>query len=293
MKVILVHGGAWAVPEGEKAPHLEGVRNAARIGWNVLSRGGSALDAVTDAVRLMESDPHLNAGRGSVLNQRGEVELDAAIMDGRKLAAGAVASLRGVENPIDVARKVMEQSPHVLLVGSGALEFARAQGLPTCDPEDLIVPRERERWENAKRTAATQKTPADTVGAVACDGEGHLAAATSTGGSLLKLPGRVGDSPVIGAGLYADDRLGAAASTGWGEGSIRVVLAYRAVTLIAGKSSAGEAAREAIDILSTRTGGEGGIILVDPEGNPGFFFNTPHMAWAYWRQGMSGPDVGI
>jgi beta-aspartyl-peptidase (threonine type) len=249
------------------------------------------LDAVAAAVRLMESNPNLNAGRGSVLNQKGEVELDAAIMDGKALSAGAVASVQGIENPIDLARKVMACTPHVMLVGPGAVSFAREQGMPTCDPSDLIVPHERARWEEAKKKTNPPR-PCDTVGAVACDGDGHVAAATSTGGSLLKIPGRIGDSPIVGAGLYADDELGAACSTGWGEGSIRIAMAFRAVSLIPAKGST-QAAREAIDILKARIRGHGGVILVDPEGTPGFHFNTPHMAYAYLKEGMTEPEVGI
>lgn len=265
-----------------------------------MSRGGSAIEAVTCAVRDMEADPALNAGRGAMLNLEGEVTLDAAIMDGKTLAAGAVASVRGVEHPIDLARKVMEQSPHVLLVGSGAVSFGRDHGIRTCAPSDLVVPRERARWEEARRsdmmsgcTAPFGSPVGDTVGAVACDKDGHVAAATSTGGCLLKLPGRVGDSPLVGCGLYADDRLGAASSTGWGEGIIRVVLAHRAVDLIAHKGSASDAAREAIRILETRTGGRGGIILIDSHSTPGFYFNTPHMSYAYIKEGMSAPTIGI
>jgi beta-aspartyl-peptidase (threonine type) len=226
------------------------------------------------------------------LNQKGEVELDAAIMDGKTLGAGAVASVQGIENPIDLARKVMERTPHVMLAGPGAESFAREQAVPTCAPSDLIVPHERTRWEEAKKKANSPQ-PCDTVGAVACDGDGHLAAGTSTGGSMLKLPGRVGDSPVIGAGLYADDEIGAACSTGWGEGSIRIAMAFRAVSLISIKGSAQEAAREVIGILESRTNGRGGVILVDPQGNPGFHFNTPHMAYAYLKEGMTNPEIGI
>ncbi len=299
-KIILVHGGAWAIPEIEEKPHLVGVREAALGGWEVLGKGGSALDAVSEAVRLMEDNPAFNAGRGATLNLEGEATLDAAIMDGRTLAAGAVASVRGVEHPIDLARRVMERSPHVLLVGSGAVSFAREQGLPTCAPTDLVLARERLRWEAARRkkipTGSTSHFEApvgDTVGAVACDEEGHLAAATSTGGCLLKLPGRVGDSPLVGCGLYADDLMGAASSTGWGEGIIRVVLAHRALSILSLEGSASEAARKSIGILESRTGGRGGIILIDREGNPGFHFNTPHMAYAYVTEGMTEPVVGI
>jgi len=202
--------------------------------------------------------------------------------------------VQGIEHPVDLARRVMERSPHVLLVGAGAVAFARAQGIATCPPKSLIVERERERWVKAKRSGSpVAMDPADTVGAVARDESGHLAAATSTGGTLLKLPGRVGDSPLVGCGLYADDRLGAAASTGWGEGIIRVVMARSALDFLGSGSPVTEAARRAIDLLESRTGGRGGIILMAPDGNLGFAFSTPHMAHAYHTDGMSDPVVGL
>jgi beta-aspartyl-peptidase (threonine type) len=248
----------------------------------------------------MEDDPTFNAGYGAVLNQLGEVELDAALMDGTTLSAGAVAAVKCVANPIDLARRVMDRSPHVLLTGVGALEFAREQNVTLCTPESLIVDRERRRWQDAKgspkpapRESALVSGPSDTVGAVARDGSGRLAAAASTGGTLGKLAGRVGDTPLIGCGLYADDRRGAAASTGWGEGIIRVVMAQRAVDLLASGSPAREAARQAIALLEERTGGRGGIIIITPDGALGFAFNTPHMAHAYLTDGMEDPVVGI
>jgi beta-aspartyl-peptidase (threonine type) len=259
------------------------------------------VDAVAEAVRFMEEDVTFNAGRGAVLNQAGEVELDAAIMEGASLDAGAVAAVQGIEHPLDLARRIMENSPHVMLIGSGAVTFARSQGIPTCSPESLIVDRERERWEKVKSSGEEQRRhewpvsfgPGGTVGAVARDDQGHLAAASSTGGSLLKLPGRVGDSPLVGCGLYADDRLGAATSTGWGEGIMRVVMARRAVDFLGSGSPAPEAARRAIGFLEMRTEGKGGIILIAPDGNPGFAFNTPHMAHAYLSDGMTEPAVGV
>jgi len=201
---------------------------------------------------------------------------------------------------VELARRVMERSPHVLLTGEGAVAFARAQGMATCSPELLIVERERERWQNAKRSkkrAMPESTlsfgPSDTVGAVARDEHGHLAAAASTGGTLGKLPGRVGDSPLIGCGLYADDRLGAAASTGWGEEIIRVVMAQRAVDMVGSGSPAREAARRTIALLEERTGGRGGIILIAPDGTLGFAFNTTQMAHAYLTDGMNDPEVDV
>lgn len=293
MKAILAHGGAWATPAEEVEPHREGVRWAVRTGWEILKRGGSALDAVEAAVKFMESDATFNAGRGANLNLAGEVELDAAIMDGATLRAGAVAAVRGVEHPVELARRILEHSSHLMLVGSGALAFARAEGVPTCDPASLVTPRERERWERSRAagysTASFGPPVGDTVGAVACDGEGHLAVANSTGGSPLKLPGRVGDSPIVGCGLYADDRLGAAACTGWGEGIIRIVMARRALDFMSEGRQPSEAAEGAVSILQARTAGRGGVIVVAPDGTVGTAFNTPHMAHAYMNDRLDAP----
>ena len=291
---ILVHGGAWATPGNERDPYLKGVHRAALVGFEVLLSSGTARDAVYRAVHHLESDETFNAGKGSVLNALGEVALDAAIMEGNALEAGAVASVSGVLHPIELAREVMNHSPHVLLVGQGAVDFAVERGIETCPPETHIVERERQRFERArKRPPGALRQPSDTVGAVACDAGGHLAAATSTGGSLLKSPGRVGDSPLVGAGLFADNRRGAAASTGWGEGILRVVLAHRAVESMGKKLAPSEAAQQAIGVLESRTSGRGGIILVDPEGELGYAFNTPYMAHAYLTKGMTEPAVGI
>jgi beta-aspartyl-peptidase (threonine type) len=264
------------------------------IGFEILLTGGSALDAVQKAVEFLESDPTFNAGRGSVLNARGEVELDAAIMEGSELRAGSAACVSRILHPVALAREILESSPHVMLSGEGALEFARSRGIPLCDPEELIVERERERYLRAKATSASAESPSpDTVGAVACDSHGHVAAATSTGGTLLKLPGRIGDSPVIGAGLYADDRRGAASSTGWGEGILRIAMAFRAVEAMTSGIGPSEAAQQTIRTLESRIHGQGGIILVDPKGELGFAFNTRHMAHAYLTEGMIKPEVGI
>jgi beta-aspartyl-peptidase (threonine type) len=297
---ILVHGGAWATPERELDDHRKGVHRASMIGFEILLTGGSALDAAQKAVEHMEGDPTFNAGKGSVLNQRGDVELDAAIMDGKRLSAGSVACVSGILHPVALAREVLERSPHVMMVGEGALEFARTRGISLCDPEELVVERERERYRRACAISSSGEldvlggmAPSDTVGAVACDGEGHLAAASSTGGALMKLPGRVGDTPVVGAGLYADDRRGAACSTGWGEGILRVVLAHRAIEIMNSGVGPSEAAQQAIRGLESRTGGRGGVILLDPKGELGYAFNTPHMAHAYLVEGMTKPEVGI
>ncbi len=299
--VILVHGGAWATPEGEREDHQKGVHRASLNGFETLLTGGSAVDAVQKAVEHMEADPTFNAGRGAVLNTHGNVQLDAAIMTGDGLRAGSVACVSGVLHAVALARAVMESSPHVMLVGDGALEFAREAGIETCEPGSLIVDRERERYAHAKRFMKPGQldqlgglaSPADTVGAVACDADGHVAAATSTGGALLKLAGRVGDSPLIGSGLYADDRRGAASSTGYGEGIMSIVMAHRAVESLTKSVGPSEAAQQAVHVLESRTQGRGGIILVDSKGEIGFTFNTPCMAHAYIAEGMTKPDVGI
>jgi beta-aspartyl-peptidase (threonine type) len=284
---LIVHGGAWAIPDAEVAPHIAGCQAALEAGWRVLAIGGSALDAVEAAVRLMEDDPTFDAGIGSVLNREGSVELDAAIMDGRSLNSGAVAAVRRVRNPITLARRVLE-SDTALLVAEGAERFAAAAGLPLCDPADLVVERERRRWEQLRATgdyrtrdAFVTATPQDTVGAVALDRRGDIAAATSTGGTTNKLPGRVGDSPLVGAGLYADNLTGGASSTGWGESIIKVLLARTATDLLAAGHAPMDAARAAVDRLARRVAGYGGCILLDRHGRVGYAFNTPRMAFAY------------
>jgi beta-aspartyl-peptidase (threonine type) len=295
---ILVHGGAWATPDIELEPHRKGVHRATLNGFETLLSGGSALDAVQKAVEHMEEDSSFNAGRGAVLNVNGDVQLDAAIMNGDGLSAGSVACVSGVLHAIALARAVMDTSPHVMLVGDGAAEFALEVGIETCEPEALVVERERDRYERAKRLMKPGQlgglaAPADTVGAVACDRDGHVAAATSTGGALIKRVGRVGDSPLVGCGLYADDRRGAASATGWGEGIIRIVMAHRAVDSLSKSVGPAEAAQQAVRLLESRTQGRGGIIVVDPNGEIGFAFNTPHMAHAYIAEGMTEPEVGI
>ena len=299
---ILVHGGAWATPESERDAHRKGVHRASMEGFEILLSGGSALDAVQRAVEHLEADPAFNAGRGAVLNSEGRVELDAGLMDGASLEVGATACVTGVVHPIALARGVMDSSPHSMLVGESATSLAEQLGLELCGPEDLVEERERERYRRAKRLArgggseadgGTAPAPGDTVGAVACDKDGHVAAATSTGGSLLKLPGRVGDSPLVGSGFFADDRRGAASSTGWGEGIMRVVMAHRAVETMSKGIGPSEAAQQAVQALESRTGGQGGIIMVAPTGELGYAFNTPCMAHAYLSEGMTAPEVGI
>ncbi len=284
---IIVHGGAWDIPDEEVKPHREGCERAVTAGWAVLDGGGSALDAVQAAVAAMEDDPTFDAGYGAALNAAGEVELDAMLMDGASLRAGAVAAVRFVRNPIVLARAVMEQSEHLLLVGEGAWRFAASQGVALCSPEELVVERETARYRQLRSQASSttrqffQRQPRGTVGAVAIDWHGHLAAATSTGGTPLKLPGRVGDSALIGCGTYADDATGAVSASGWGESIMRVVLAKTICDLMGTGFDSKEAAREGIAILGRKVQGLGGVIAINPRGQVGWAFNTPRMAYAY------------
>ena len=277
---LAVHGGAWNIPDDEVDAHVTGVAAALTQGWERLRAGGSALDVVEAVVRLLEDDPAFNAGRGSHLNSEGKLEMDASIMEGRRLRAGAVAAISGVRHPVSVARRVLEDGRHVLLVGAGALRFARDAKAELCPPTALLVGRELQRFRairRGRRSLVEQEFRAmDTVGAVALDRRGRTAAATSSGGTQDKAPGRVGDSPIPGAGSYADDRRGAASCTGWGEGILRVVLAKTAVDAL-GDQPADAAARKAIAALR-RVEGVGGVILVDRAGRVGSAFNTPRMA---------------
>lgn len=285
--VIVVHGGAWNIPDALVEGHIDGCRQAAEEGWRVLSAGGTAEDAVEAAIRTMEDDSVFDAGRGSHLNLDGVVELDAALMEGRGLAAGAVAGVCDIANPIALARRVMD-SDQVLLIGEGASRFAEECGMARCRAERLVVPRELEAWRDYV-ASGERRDPwghSDTVGAVAVDATGHLAAGTSTGGTPFKVPGRVGDVPCVGAGLYAEDALGAASSTGEGEAILRVVMAKRALDHLAGDRHPHEAACEAIAHLWSRVGGHAGLILLDRRGRMGVAFNTARMARA-WCDGDS------
>lgn len=296
---ILVHGGAGNLgpddpaSSGLDAPRLEGVRRAAAAGWEILARGGSALDAIEAAVRILEDDPTYNAGTGACLTSAGDVELDAAIMDGQTLRCGAVAVVKDVKNPVTLARRVMERSEHVFFAGPGASAFARSVGIPAYDGSLLRTERQRERWERlrlARRPEDLEQaaSPKGTVGAVARDRRGHLAAANSTGGTAMKRPGRVGDTPIIGAGTYADDALAAVSCTGHGERIIQLSLARHCADLVGQGRSAMDAAREAVRLLGARVAGEGGLIVVAPHGEVGFAHNTPVMSRAWTR-----PDGSI
>jgi L-asparaginase / beta-aspartyl-peptidase len=288
---LIVHGGAWDIPDDEAPAHLAGCRRAVLAGWEVLVEGGRAVDAVEQAIVVMEDDGAFDAGRGSFLNADGVVELDASMMSGRDLAAGSVACVRNVRHPVRLARAVMD-SPHVMIVGEGASRFAVAAGLPLCDPGELRCEREVERWQAFQNGRSTDIFGGCTVGTVALDRHGDIVAATSTGGSPNKLPGRVGDSPLIGCGTYASEN-GGVSTTGWGEAMIRVTMARSTVDLLAAAGDAQTAARAAIQMLQARVGGLGGVIVLDRQGRVGCAFNTPRMARAYLTEGLSEPVVAI
>jgi beta-aspartyl-peptidase (threonine type) len=345
---LLVHGGAWAIPADARAAHEAGVRAALEVGYDILSLGGSAIDAVEAAVSVLEDDPTFDAGRGSFLTSNGRVQLDALLMDGGRMKAGGVACVERLRNPIQAARLVLEKSQHVYFVGPGAEQFAAAHGMALIDNSELVLDRERERLRHAQARKAAgfedetfsgpetipshilhdDKDPAtaftseldsqensaapgldsatwettdpnrspgmdshDTVGAVALDGRGNLAAATSTGGTLNKTPGRVGDSSLIGCGCYADNLAAAVSLTGWGEPIMKLVLGKWATDRVAAGTAPEIAAREAISYLYNRLGGHGGIILLGPDGRFGLAHNTPAMAWGLATPG--GLQTGL
>ena len=310
--VLVVHGGAWAMPDDMVEAHIRGVNNALTAGWRVLERGGPALDAVEEAVVIMEDDETFDAGRGSFLNRDGKVQLDALIMEGATLRAGGVGCVERLRNPVRAARKILSESPHVYFVGEGAEKFAAEHGIPLCRNEDLIIPREVERLreyqaknptsraQNAREmghptsgveppTGSEMFVPGDddatishdTVGAVALDRDGNIAAATSTGGTLNKAPGRLGDSSLIGCGCYADNQSAAVSTTGWGEPIMKLVLAKWTADRISAGNMPEWSALEAMNYLKQRVNGHGGIIVLDPTGHIGIAHNTPRMAWAY------------
>lgn len=294
------------MPDDMVDAHLRGVNNALAAGWRVLERGGSSLDAVEEAVVIMEDDETFDAGRGSFLNRDGRVQLDALIMDGGTLRAGGVGCVEHLRNPVRAARKILSESPHVYFVGEGAEKFAAQHGIPLCKNEDLIIPREVERLHAYQAGQADSKADGndlfaaesddvtishDTVGAVALDRDGNIAAATSTGGTLNKAPGRLGDSSLIGCGCYADNQSAAASTTGWGEPIMKLVLAKWTADRIAAGNLPEWSAQEAMNYLKQRVNGHGGIIVLNPQGHIGIAHNTPRMAWAY--QTVKKQESGI
>lgn len=278
---LIVHGGAGADPGGRDELRA-GMREAVGAGWRALAAGGTALDAVEAAVRSLEDHPRFNAGHGSVLTSEGTVETDASIMEGDRLRNGAVASVSGVPNPITLARRILEDGHHSLFVGPGALARARVLGVPLCDPALLITEHQR------RRLAAVQ---AGTVGAVALDRAGTIAAATSTGGTAGKLPGRVGDSALIGCGTYAESTLGGVSCTGDGEAIIRVALARRTLEILKSVGDPAHAAEVALSVLVEEGRGQGGLIVMDWRGRMGWARSTVLMPVGLMSPGRADPEL--
>jgi beta-aspartyl-peptidase (threonine type) len=282
---LVVHGGAGVIERSRMTPDKErevraGLDRALQAGEAVLRGGGSALDAVEAAVKVLEDDPNFNAGRGSVFTFEGLNEMDASIMDGRSRAAGAVAGTSATKNPISLARAVMEKSPHVFLSGAGADRFSREQRLEQAGPEWFATPerkRQLEAFKGGKVSALEVEYKYGTVGAVAVDTKGHVAAATSTGGMTGKRWSRIGDSPVIGAGTYADDRACAVSATGTGEMFIRAAAAHEICARMRLAGESGKAAGDAVMAEVKTLGGSGGVIVVSPKGEMSWSFNTPGM----------------
>jgi beta-aspartyl-peptidase (threonine type) len=286
--IILVHGGAWDIPDSLAGPHLDGVKKAALCGMKCLAT--SAVDAVEAAITYMEDDPTFDAGTGSFLNRDGAVELDAIIIEGTSMKVGAVGAVKRIKNPLSLARVVMEKCDTIFLVGEGAEKFAAENNVLLCNNGDLIIERERERW---KILSKEKKSTEDffrhgTVGAVAVDSKGRLAAGTSTGGTPCKQPGRVGDSPILGAGTYATEKC-AVSCTGWGEVIMKAGLAKTVADFIDRGENAQGAAEKSIRILKKRFSGYGGVILVTRDGDYGIAYNTPRMARAVYSKDLYEP----
>lgn len=300
---LLVHGGAWAIPQDESEAHRDGMRQALAQGRAMLLEGAAALDVVAEVVTVLEEHGAFDAGRGAVLTHAGTVELDAGVMDGGTLDFGAVACVSRVAQPARLARRLLERGAGQvrLLVGEGAERFAEAEGISLVDNSALICARERRRFEALRRQAkpyhtshpflpAAHDAPKGTVGCVARDRQGRLAAATSTGGTPFCPPGRVGDSPLPGAGYYANEHA-AASATGWGEAIAAVLLAGRAIDRVAAGASPEEAAAEQLRLMQQRIhnrdgdGATGGLILLDRQGRGAWAFTTPRMARGGWRDG--------
>ena len=300
--LILLHGGAWDIPTDEIDAHLDGMARALRVGRRALDRGRAALDVVVDVVEALENHPAFDAGRGAVLDRDGQPQLDAGVMDGPTLRWGAVANVRQLPSPIRAARALVDtDGQERLMVGEGAERFAAERGLPSVDPQSLVVDRERRRYDRLREErgfhtsgAFAGRAPRGTVGCVVLDAERRLAAGTSTGGAPFTRPGRVGDSPIVGSGFYADDQA-AASATGWGEAISTVQLCAR--TCAPSDRSPAEAARDEIDRmlrLVRWTGAEpatGGVITLSRHGRGGWAFTTPRMARAWWSPSGEGAAV--
>jgi L-asparaginase / beta-aspartyl-peptidase len=340
-RAIIVHGGAGLIPPDRYDAARAGCQAAAEAGWRILRMGGSALDAVEAAIMTLEDNPAFNAGTGAVLTSDGRVQLDCGVMDGVSLNVGAIAGVERIKNPIRVARAVLA-SPHVLLVGAGAEEFAQESGIALCDPDELITPYQRARWQrgyrpgdgahagselddeianadaahkahdashprhpkhasNGHKASIGLNTPPvhsddvkhGTVGAVAIDDNGTIVASASTGGRAGKHLGRVGDTPLPGCGYYAEGGIGGISCTGDGEDFIRLLLAKRVADYLSAGLSAQSAATAAVRLLSERTTGEGGLIVLDSQGRVGYARNSETMAHAFMSDGMAAPFAGV
>jgi beta-aspartyl-peptidase (threonine type) len=287
---IIVHGGAgaWKLREGNLPQAIAACEEAARRGQQVLLEGGQAVDAVEVAVRVLEDAPVLDAGRGSYLNAAGEIEMDAIIMNGATLDLGAVGAVQRVQHPISLARQVLDACEHNFLVGRGAEAFADQIGFPRCAVADLLVGKERDAYLALQQdpdydtsVIFTDEGAMGTVGAVALDSSRNVAAATSTGGTRKKLPGRIGDSPLVGSGAYADNQTGAASATGYGEALMKIIISKQVCDALGSGLSASAACKAAIQLLEQRVKGHGGVIAVSAQGGVGFAFNTDAMPYAY------------
>ncbi|XP_037543683.1 isoaspartyl peptidase/L-asparaginase [Nematolebias whitei] len=290
LPVVVVHGGAGHIPKERSEKSTMGVCSAAQAAYFVLQGGGSSMDAVVEAVTSLENNPSFNAGCGSVLNIKGEVEMDAIVMDGKTLASGAVSAVRNIANPVQLARLVMDKTSHACLTAEGASQFAHSMGVAEVPQESLITEYSRMRW---RKNLAPDANPVEsqmgkmgTVGAVAVDIEGNVACATSTGGMLNKMEGRVGDTPCIGSGGYADNLSGAVSTTGHGETIMKVTLA-RLILFHMEKGQSAEAASDlGLAYMKSRVGGLGGVVTVDPKGNWAARFSSKQMSWAAAQSGM-------
>ncbi|KAM8739382.1 isoaspartyl peptidase/L-asparaginase isoform X2 [Acanthopagrus latus] len=284
LPVVVVHGGAGHIPKERAELSTSGVTSAVRAGYVVLRGGGSSMDAVVEAVTHLENNPAFNAGCGSVLNVKGDVEMDAFVMEGKTLGSGAVSAVRNIANPIQLARLVMDKTSHLCLTAEGAKQFAQSMGVPEVPQESLITEYSRMRW---RKNLAPDANPVEcqmgkmgTVGAVAVDSQGNVACATSTGGILNKMEGRVGDTPCIGCGGYADNTVGAVSTTGHGEAIMKVVLAKHILYQMEQGQSVEAASDLGLACMKIRAEGLGGVITVDPQGHWAARFSSRQMAWA-------------